>query len=182
MQDTVCMIAHRHPETVFCGSFGLVLNGLLDRKVNDLDVITSENYWKWGGFFPDERRENHEGSQKFMVGKDTVLSFKVHLNGIKVDVLYNEGSKPEYTTADFGMMSIRVETPGSAIRAKKLYIVNDRSNESVVKHLKDLIYMGTDRGMLIDLIDRSCLAGSAPWRVTSSAVTQVDWDVDDLPF
>lgn len=158
----VKMIAAVHPETVFCGSLGLVINGKLERNVKDIDVITDEDHYRENNFFPHDRAKviyhpnDEKPSHHFLVGKDTVSCFKLNLNGVKVDVLYNEKIKPEYTIVDFDGMKIRVENPESAIKVKKLYVTNDKAITGVMKHLKDLILMDVDKDELIEIIDK-CL-------------------------
>ena len=119
---------------VFCGSFGLVLNGLLDRPIKDIDVLTFENY-----FVSPERELGNSGV--FDVGNIEVLCFKEHINNITIDTLYrNDSENIKYSNIDFYNISIKVELPQSAILFKKQYIESnkDKSNFNTEKHLKDL--------------------------------------------
>lgn len=184
MIKTVKRIVLEDPNVVFCGSFGLVLNEKLLRKVKDIDILTPVNYYgNPNDFFLDERTRtdvNISESHKFMVGKDQVFSFKVQVYGVSIDVLYNDTTHPKFYEHEFHGIMIKVETPESAIRAKKLYVVNDKSQYSVIKHLKDLIFMGIDKHELIELIDSSYLVED-PKKVKKP--TNIDtFGEDDLPF
>lgn len=177
----VKMIAVIYPDVVFCGSLGLVLNGLIDRTINDLDILTPDNWYNDNKFFPDERINQQSTSHKFMVGKDEVSCFSLRLNNVKVDVLYNESKKPEYIVIDFDGIKINVETPESAIDVKKKYILADKSEISIIKHLKDLILLGVDRKELIELIDKSWLCKSKSDKSQHSGIKVLP-EADDLPF
>lgn len=152
--ETVKEIAAKYPKTVFCGSFGLVLNGLLHREVIDLDVITEINYYGEGGFFDDNRIHPKSNSHTFMINDDKVECFNIELYKVKVDVLFSHNTKPDYNVMKFDNVFIKVEKPISAIIAKLGYLKNDRSIKSFIKHLKDLLYMGvTNKDILIALDD-----------------------------
>lgn len=182
--DVVKEIATKHPETVFCGSFGLILNNKLQRDVKDIDIIVKENYYSNNGdcdFFSNKRYIFHAGgvehdSNHFMVGKNSIKCFKLYFDEIKVDVFYCENNDitPKYNKINIGGVDILVETPESAIKAKKEYVINDKSQNSILKHLKDLIYMETDKNELVDLINNSHLYYKKEKVVERSS--------DDLPF
>ena len=168
-------IASEYPEVVFCGSLGLVLNDKLHREVKDIDILVNNNYWKNGDFFNELRTSDISESHKFMVGKDIVLSFKLEFpifdKKVKVDVLYNEKNKPKYNKFVLDNLGIKVEEPESAINAKLKYIEHDLSHDSILKHLKDLIYLEVDKNLIIKAIDNSHLM-----------VSKVDKKDDDLDF
>lgn len=158
--SVVKQIAEDYPDTIFCDSFGLVLNGLLQRYVNDLDILTVEDHYGVGNFYEEYHmyalRYENKNSHKFMVGKDQVLCFPLNFpNGIKVDVLYNENTKPKYREIDFHGTKIKIENPESAIDTKLKYIENDKNTESVLKHLKDLIFMGVENDKLNNALKKS---------------------------
>lgn len=158
MIKAVKRIVLEDPTVIFCGSLGLYLNELLDRPIHDIDVLTLENYYNRNGFFEKERLEGNSDSHKFMVGIDRVLSFKVNIYDINIDVLYNKNTPPEWEEKMFDGIKIRVEKPMSAIKAKQLYMQNDKSQYSVVKHLKDLILMDVlDKEKIVELINESVL-------------------------
>lgn len=161
-------IAEKFPDTVFCGSFGLVINEKLKRDVVDLDILVDRDYYSQSGFFDEFRVSNVSNvgmfSEKFMVGKNEVKSFRLFFpifdKNVKVDVLYNKEFNPNYKLVDIDQnLTIKVETPESAIKAKLGYIINDKSQKSFLKHLKDLIYMEVDKNLIINAIDRSEFGG-----------------------
>jgi hypothetical protein len=45
----------------FCGSFGLILNGLISRPIKDLDIITDDNYYGQPNLLNDEVRASFLG-------------------------------------------------------------------------------------------------------------------------
>ena len=173
-------IVSEYPEVVFCGSLGLVLNDKLHREVKDIDILVNENYYKMGGFFGELRTSEVSESHKFMVGKDTVLSFKlvfpVFDKKIKVDVLYNATSEPiKYSLINLHDLGIKVEKPESAIGAKLGYIEHDLSHDSILKHLKDLIYLEVDKNLIISAIDNSHLSVSKVDKKDNSDGLDLPW-------
>ncbi len=176
--SVVRLLESKHPDIIFCGSFGLVLNGLLHREVKDLDIITQKNYYGTGDFFGEYLVDIECGrSERFMVGKNRVVSFKLLIDGISIDVLYNLDENPTYNVKCFDGLYINVEEPESAIKAKKGYLQNDRSVYSAIKHLKDLIYLGIDKYELVDLINNSNLVPKDKDKQQRSLIIE-----DDLPF
>lgn len=76
-------------KVIFCGSFGLVAQGLLERKINDIDCITEENWY--GTFFQHIGQYGiaSSNSEKFEVNGILVLCFKITApNGVIIDVLF----------------------------------------------------------------------------------------------
>ena len=159
--ETIKMIVDKYPETIFCGSLGLVLNGVLEREVHDIDIITLEDYYNTDRFFPkirDKQKPDDTHSEKFMVGPNEVKCFRLNFpNGTNVDVLYNKNLSPLYAKMDVLGMNLNIEIPRSAISAKKGYIQRNSNIYAVTKHLKDLIMIGIAKDKLIELIDDSCL-------------------------
>lgn len=154
-----------YPDVVFCGSFGLVLNGKLEREVKDIDVLVAKSYYNQGGFFDKLRVSNScADSAIFMVGDEMVRSFKLKFdNDVKVDVLYNESEKvPDFKEIIFDGIKIRVENPEGAINAKLKYVRSDKFPDVAIKHIKDLIYMEVDKHKIIDAIDNSSLVERSP--------------------
>jgi hypothetical protein len=177
MIKAVKRIVLEDPDVVFCGSLGLYLNDLLDRPIHDIDILTPTNYYNRGGFFEDERIAGNSDSHKFMVGIDRVMSFKLNIYDVNIDVLYNKNTPPEWEEMKFDGIKIRVEKPMSAIKVKQLYLQNDKSQYSVVKHLKDLILMDVlDKEKIIELIDNSVLVEDP------KGVKQQPCGELDLPF
>jgi len=170
-------IANEYPDVVFCGSLGLVLNDKLDREVKDIDILVKKNYYQKGKFYNNIRIGSESDSHKFMVGKDEVLSFKLEFpifdKKIKVDVLYNKNVKPQFELIFFDDVRICVEKPEAAINAKIKYIEHDISHDSILKHLKDLIYLEVDKNVIIKSIDNSHL-------MVSKTKDNCDDDIDFL--
>ena len=178
--ETVKLIVKEHPDVIFCGSLGLVLNNQIERNVKDVDILVNDDFYQKGGFFNDLRQMvNDHHSHKFMVGKDTVTCFSLNFpTNIKVDVLYNETSPPVSTKMNFDGIEINVETPESAISVKTKYILNDKKPQSMLKHLSDLIEIGIDRKKLINLIsDSFVMTGDLFYEEPT-----IECDDDDLPF
>jgi hypothetical protein len=157
IKETVKQIATEYPETVFCGSFGLVLNGLLDREVKDLDVITHKYFLKWSGFFDQFHTNIGKSSDHWLTdGIGNVLCFKLLMNEIKVDCMYVIEHDTSFNEIDFEGVIIRVEDPKSAINAKIGYVENDQSDVSRLKHFADLVEINSLKPKeLADLIRKS---------------------------
>lgn len=132
---------------VFCGSFGLALNGLLNREIKDVDLLTEKNYYMEYGM---DGREGNSG--EFWMPTDNknrqvlVKCFKLKSpDNIVIDVLHRLNSKRkeengfevEYTEVDFYGEKILVETPQGAITAKKRYLQSDQLQYRD-KHIADL--------------------------------------------
>lgn len=144
-------------EVTICGSYGLKINGLLDRDIHDLDLITDHN-WYNGNPFRGNPTEN-DSSHKFSVYGKEILCTKVFVAGCDIDLLYNpSGSKSEMVRLLVDItdncsendlhdpspreLIVRVEDPKVAIRFKQEYMKNDRSEESREKHRMDLESLG----------------------------------------
>lgn len=135
----------------FCGSFGLAVNGLLNRSVHDIDCITEQNFFgkpPWGYLgdsWEDYYTSSADTSAKFYVDGVLVKVFKLTSpSGIKVDVMY----RPDIVCREmvkFCGERILVEDPESAIKVKKYYIENWKRMEnctgkSCAKHELDIQY------------------------------------------
>lgn len=130
-------------DVVFCGSFGLLLNGYLDRPIGDIDILTKEDHYTGGQvdyhLLGDYRVSGTADSHKFMLGDTEVLSFKVRVGELNIDIFYTS-NELEYDEVDLGKgITILVEKPQYAIENKKLYVRSNR--RSSVKHKLDLDYM-----------------------------------------
>jgi len=154
-------INKQYPDTIFCGSLGLVLNNKLDREVKDIDLLTDDNYYSKSDFFHDLRVANKSQSHKLMLSENEVSCFKIEMpilnKVISIDALGNL-SGTEFDIMELDGVDIKVEKPEFAIKAKINYIKADKSNKSVLKHLKDLIYMEVDKNLIIEAIDNSVLS------------------------
>jgi hypothetical protein len=130
-------------KVVFCGSFGLVLNGLLDREVHDIDVLTFENH-----YLTNNNKNDRElgGSGKFMVGGKEVLRFKRNVNGYDIDVLYKD-DELKYSEQNFYNKIIKVEQPMQAVIAKKQYLESNANHVNKEKHLHDLEIIRNKMGL-----------------------------------
>lgn len=150
--DTVlCVNTLFRGKVVFCGSFGLVLNGKLDRPIHDIDCITDDCLY--GSFFEliGKYGLGTSNSEKFVVDGVPVCVFKLTSpNGMGVDVMYRphgckEGKKIWFHEGINPGADIRVEKPESAIEIKKNYlkIANRTPNpEAAAKHMADLQFIG----------------------------------------
>lgn len=178
-------IANKHPEVVFCGSLTLVLNGLLKRKIHDIDILVNDDYHQKGGFFNEHRvalnaNVNFPTSHTFFVDNNKIKCFPLIFNDIKVDVLYNENSSPVYEEFDFDETKILIEKPEAAINFKKKYILNDNDKLSVLKHFKDLILLGVEREELVNILNKSIFFKEKEHYFNDiNVVSSVN---DDIPF
>lgn len=144
-------------EITICGSFGLKINGLLDREIHDLDLLTDHDWYGWNPFrgTPTENDSSH----KFSVYGKEIKCTKIRAMGCDVDLLYNpSGTKCKKVkllvdisygetcellhNIDSREIIVRVEDPMVAIRFKQEYMKNDRMKESREKHKADLKKMG----------------------------------------
>ena len=192
--NTVKMIAAVHSDVVFCGSFGLVYNGLLQRQVKDLDIITEKDYFRKDAveFFFHDRIKKNSTSEKFLVGDTLIKAFCLMLNNTKVDVFYTGKKISNYEVVDFDGVKIKVESPEKAIEAKKNYVLTDKYQINILKHLKDLILLGVDRKELVNIINKSHLySNKLPFEEKDRhgcSLPQHDFTTslpkhgDDLPF
>jgi hypothetical protein len=121
---------------MFGGSVGLKLNRLLERPIGDFDIITKERLY--GRQLNNEiKRMIPKDSGRFQVGGKEVLCFNITLGtGRKVDVMYT-GEFEDYSTILFESVSINIENPARAIKAKRQYV---ESNQVInkQKHQQDL--------------------------------------------
>lgn len=129
-------------EVVFAGSFGLKLNGKLDRLVGDLDVFTFVNYY--GTEFMDKvlcRLPTEEVPSGFFANMgERVWCVKGRApSGIKVEFMY-KSTPLEYDEVEFYGALIKVEKAQHAINAKIEYLKSNRVG-TAEKHKADLKYM-----------------------------------------
>lgn len=132
-------------KVTFCGSFGLVLNGKLDRPIHDIDCITDVDYYGKSGY--DEIFQYgvcSSGSEKFYVEGVLVKVFKIYSpSGMGIDVMFRaDGVKSEKRFFEYA--EIKVERPESAIHIKENYLKilgSDPNPESYKKHSSDLNFI-----------------------------------------
>lgn len=151
--DIIKYLAHKDPDIIFCGSFGLSVNGLINRKIRDLDVITNKKYkqlfelYDIGNF-----RTKHESSHIFNFDDEEVIVETMDINGIRVD-FFNVNRNVEYKK--FRLQDgtiIKVETPEYAINVKKQYIKLNPNEEVFLKHFADLVNCGISTNEIADII------------------------------
>lgn len=146
MIDAVAEISYRLPNAVFCGSFGLMLHGKLDRDIDDLDVIVSGS---------DDleilRVANYvEGrSKKFEVNGEIV-----HCNGAiicKTDVDFFVSNAPtKWVQMEFEGLMIKVQTFEEILIYKEAIAKGDDERS---KHRGDLKHLGTFPASATDAVD-----------------------------
>ena len=135
-------------EIIFCGSFGLVYNGVLDRPIGDIDVMTMHDYYH-GGWDKDSALEREEGSSgTFQIGDHIVVCFKLWLKGDtdapSADIFYaHDNYMPSYDVVDFHGVKIKIEKPEGAIVAKKRYVASPQLKNRN-KHKSDLNNMSVE--------------------------------------
>ena len=121
---------------IFCGSFGLVLNGLISREIHDIDCFTLDNHY---GTQPLNDTEHNFGSGHFMVSNKEIFRFSEKINNINIDIMYRDDPENiKYSIVDFHGIQIKVELPASAIQAKKQYLESNKNHINKEKHLSDL--------------------------------------------
>lgn len=133
---------------IYGGSFGLFANGLLDREIHDLDIITNVDYYNSNELFKDlivwDFRQEGESS-KFVRNDHLVKVFKIiSPYGINIDFLHvtNDGQSTidiKYEKMKFGDLELNIEDPNEAIVAKYSYQSRpELFEEHKEKHRKDL--------------------------------------------
>lgn len=139
-------------KVTFCGSFGLRLNGKIDREVHDVDCITDKDFYgvKPWTYLPKkyDMLDVYDGhSAKFEVNGVLVKCFKLKSpQGITVDVMFRpDGIKSN--VHEYNGQKIKVEMPESAMEVKKYYLDNwakmqGCTGQSFDKHKNDLESMG----------------------------------------
>lgn len=116
-------------KVVFCGSFALLLHGLLNRPVKDLDIIVSK--------LPksSNRYGYADNSGNFDVEGINIKWAYMERYNIKIDV-FERKDKVKYTEVVFNGIKIKIEDPAVAIAAKRNY-----SGKYHDKHEGDLKYI-----------------------------------------
>ena len=135
---------------IYGGSFGLFVNGILDREIHDLDIITTNDYYSdaskhmfKGNLITFDFRQEGQ-SNKFVRNDCLVKVFKViSPYGINIDFLFvSNHDVPvdiKYKTIKFGNLELNIEDPNEAIVAKYSYqsrpeLLEDHKE----KHRRDL--------------------------------------------
>lgn len=146
--DAILEVNRQIPGCVICGSFGLVLNGYLDRQVGDLDVLTPYNCEV--AIFEGElekNRSNTEGhSQYFVNDGKKIKCVKTRYGSVKIDLMYNREIMDDAEFFEYNLKSelIKIEEPTGAVKAKLSYIKVMTGFSYFIKHLKDLLEMPDD--------------------------------------
>lgn len=143
--NTIKYIYERDKTVVFCGSLGLVLNGMLFRPVKDIDILTEQDHYQDGTYLIEKEGEIRESSDSgiFYVDDIKVKSFKLKILNSIIDVLFSS-KVTEYQIIRFEDMDLRVEKPEFAISFKERYN-NRNGNLKKEKHDEDLKNMGVNR-------------------------------------
>jgi hypothetical protein len=139
--QTIIYLNKKYNERIiFCGSFGLVVNGLLDREIHDIDCFTLDNHY---GCMPINMDEHDFGSGHFFVGGKEIFNFCEKINNYSIDIMYREDpDNIKYNIVDFYGSTIKIEDPEFAIKAKKQYLESNKNLVNKEKHLSDLRYLG----------------------------------------
>lgn len=145
---------------VLVGSANLACRGLLPRKINDLDIVTVQNYYKpypgcgWSQKFADHRWNIKGTSGTFFVGDKEVNSFKLDLGGICVDVFHTDTpivSEMLFTSPT--PIGVLMQVEKDVISAKRSYVntnLEGAGNQKTMKHRNDLDYY--DNGKLFEYL------------------------------
>ena len=135
------------PEIVFGGSVALSAVGLLNRKINDIDLFVD----KFGGV--TRKLGELLTSINADLGSDTVtdvngakverLSFKI--GNVKICVFRVDKEVLQYTTFEFARRKINIQNCNYAVAAKIAYSKkrdeNNRPFNSTTKHIEDVSHM-----------------------------------------
>jgi hypothetical protein len=143
-------------KVTFCGSFGLKINGKIDREVHDIDCITDKDWYAIPPhkYIPKKFSSKDDfyqvmaigNSAKFYVHGVLIKCFKlVSPQGITIDVMYRPDGVHS-SEHEFEGVKIKVERPESAIEVKHFYLENFQNmqgctGQSYEKHKQDLIHM-----------------------------------------
>jgi len=140
-EDLIKTIIHLNKKyderIIFCGSFGLVLNGLINREIHDIDCFTLDNHY---GNMPINMDEHNFGSGHFFVDDKEIFRYSEIINNYDIDIMYRDDPyNIKYSVIDFYGSSIKVENPESAIIAKEQYLESNKNHINKDKHTNDLI-------------------------------------------
>lgn len=147
-----------NPDLIYCGSLALVIGGVINRHVHDIDLILPDNSDKTLGPLRDagfRYDSGLESSNIFQVGVNKVQCIKLRWKfGIEVDTFAIQGEQDiRWRYVDFFGCKIKVEDAKSAIAIKIEYVKTNPNLVSVLKHMRDLIEAGVKSGVMIDTID-----------------------------
>lgn len=134
-------------KVIFCGSFGLVLNGKLKRFVHDIDAFSEVDYLSdttlWGKI-KNGTYLGRIGSGNFEMDNEPVSTIKFLVPNTIVTVdFFHRKTLPEYDIIEFDGLQIKVEKAQGAIDAKRQY-VKSAQNGNRQKHIDDLNFMGVN--------------------------------------
>lgn len=175
-KNSLLVIEHiiKHdPNAVFCGSFSLILSGLLLRKISDFDVITPIDRYKELNYMGLDASEHRiwGNSGIFNVDGNIVKCFNLRIHDINIDFLYSDYLHPKSVVINFMGLKISVENPMTAVAHKINY--TDRDNLlQATKHEEDLEFiLDLDKDVYVDHQPVAIKNNSKPFVPT-----------DDLPF
>lgn len=127
-------------DIVFCGSFGLVFNGVLDREIGDIDALVFHDYYH-GGLDNNVFERHANSSDIFEVNGHKISCFSMshpEIKGIDADILHMpDGHVPPHDIVDFHGVSIKIEKPEGAFVAKKQYTAQPKLHNKE-KHNRDI--------------------------------------------
>lgn len=160
IKEAILNLSSIDSELVFCGSTSLILQGLIKRKLNDLDVITNNFSYIAGdteATIPHISISsscnstnytnvlcaaiNKKGGSicgKFKLKDEEIHYFGYTYNKAKVDIFHKK-SKINYSEILFCGRKIKIENALDVIKAKKEMIDSNCCNaDKMTKHLNDL--------------------------------------------
>lgn len=151
---------------VLCGSAALVMSGVLNREINDLDIITTKDYYYVESGRGDfEYRVGLEHSRSANSGRFVgidgykITSFTIYppeLGGLKIDVFHHETTQElNIDTIEVGDSSIRIMNLEDVIRYKlQVLELNQLFDDNwSAKHLRDIKELSMNNKRMAEIVD-----------------------------
>ena len=155
-----------NPNLVVGGSLSLKINGIKERRVNDIDLIVPTydefeklkiKYDKFIGGNNSSSVNEEIGSNNNIYGFSCMFPDLHAPNSIKVDFLYvDNNSKINYKIYDipkYGLKNIKVGTIEDVIDAKFIFLKNLKKISSFKKHILDILMLSQEMNEYSDIIN-----------------------------
>jgi hypothetical protein len=139
MSVTIVRIRSMFPEIIFGGSLNLLLNGLLNREIKDIDILLPKTT-SLGDFIDNNNIDDENissGSIEDENGNE-IQRTSLKINGINICCFKVEEELLDYdvlTNPMHYIFPIKLQSLKHVIRAKILYSKKDK------KHTEDLVYI-----------------------------------------
>jgi hypothetical protein len=130
------------PEAIFGGSIGLNAVGLLNRKINDIDLflpIETSSYKLLKGYNRDYNENEIFSETVTDIDGTLIKRTGLKINGIKVCCFQVKKEMLQHFVTEFLGRKIKIQNVNYAIQAKKLYsLKNDKHKKDLEEIQKDI--------------------------------------------